>query len=53
MPVVGEVIGLEATDDELYAVVDSGSSLEVVAFDLAGGTVRWRHRSSRLFVVRL
>ena len=43
MPVAGEVVGLEATNDELYAVVDGGSSLEVVAFDLAGGTVRWRN----------
>jgi hypothetical protein len=38
----GELIGFEVGNDRVYAGVHDGSTLEVVAFDLADGTILWR-----------
>ena len=37
----GELLGLETSEDRFYAVTLDGSMLDVVAFNVADGTVLW------------
>jgi hypothetical protein len=39
VPVEGELLGLESTGNRVYAALEDGSNLEVMAFDLDGGLV--------------
>jgi hypothetical protein len=44
----GELVGFELGTDRVYAVVHDGSTLEVLAFDLADGSVLWRRAAAEV-----